>query len=199
MNVSFSHFIDFCLAHGRERVRIVREIRAGQDSRFDLYAPLRRALIDVHAEHKPIETVEAMAATRVDPIEHRHFKVVVAGYRKFMKRTPGVWFEPPMRDYPIGPVVVRVDPELGLRFGGSAHVLKMYLRATPIERLRVELATTLLQMSLGEVWPGVVWSVLDARRGRFHDYKPATIPVTKANVALLHSEACAFGSLWTNV
>lgn len=55
-----------------------------------------------------------------------------------------------------------------------------------------------MQMAMSVTWPGTTFSVLDVRRGRFHAYKPASIHITKANVALLQAEAAAFGSLWTS-
>jgi len=205
MNVSISHFVDFCLANGRERVRLVQEIRRGQDNRFDLYAPLRRALVDHHAQVPTSVPLAGFAESRTDPYERKHFGPVVNGHMRFLKRQGEMqWFEPAMRDFPLGPspfgpTVVRVDPELGLMIGGRPHMLKLYLRQGALERLRTELLTTLMQMSMQTVWPGVVFAVLDARRGRFHPYKMAPIATTKDHIALLHAEAAAFGSLWTNV
>jgi hypothetical protein len=200
VNVSLSHFIDFCLANGRERVRLVREIRHGKDSRFDLYAPLRRALVDYHVEGPTKAPLSAFAESRADFHERRHFGPAVNGYLRFLKRQGEMqWFEPAMRDYPLGPAVVRVDPELGLMIEGRPHMLKLYLRQSAPERLRTELLTTLMQMSMQTVWPGTTFAVLDARRGRFHPYKMATVATTKDHIALLHAEAAAFGSLWTNV
>lgn len=198
-SVGLSAFVDFCLAHGRERVRIVREIRDGADSKFDLYAPLRRAIVDMHAEQKVLDPTVLDQVRLASPSEHRHFPPCIAGHKKFLAKNSGlVWFEPPLRDYPIGPIAVRIDPEIGLIIDRKPHVLKMYLRRTTVEKLRVELLTTLMEMAMRATWPSTTFGVLDVRRGRFHAYKPASIPNTKANVVLGHAEAAAFGSLWTS-
>jgi hypothetical protein len=104
------------------------------------------------------------------------------------------WFEPPMRDYPLGPISVRVNPEIGLLIDGRPHAIKLYFRGDPLSPQRIVVVNQLLANALSTTWPGTVFSVLDVRRARLYPYRP------KSEVGLLlKAEAASLSTLYSAI
>lgn len=171
--VPLSFFVDFMLMAGTGRIHAARTFKkTGDTSSF--YQPLVDVLVGAHSEELPVrETLDAFIATRTEERERRMFTTAARSYVGFLERyrkpdgdSNVTWFEPPMRDYPIGPAVVRVNPEVGLLIAGRPHVLKLYFRGDPINPQQVAITTTLLANALQTTWPGTVFGVLDVRRSR---------------------------------
>lgn len=196
--VPLSLFVDFMLMAGTGRIAHVRNFKkAGDVPSF--YQPFVDALVSAHAEERSMrEALDTFVFGREEERERRMFTAAERGYLAFLDRyrkpdgTSGVmWFEPPMRDYPIGPLVVRVAPEVGLLIAGRPHVVKLYFRGDPINPQQVALSTSLLSDALSTTWPGVVFSVLDVRRGRLFVSRQHADLTT-----LMKAEAATFSTLY---
>jgi hypothetical protein len=95
-----------------------------------------------------------------------------------------------MRDYPLGPISVRVNPEIGLLINGRPHAIKLYFRGEPIDPQRIVIVNQLLASAFCAAWPGVVFSTLDVRRARLYPYKP-----NSKGGALLRAESLSISHL----
>lgn len=191
-SVSISYFVDFVLTSGTGKLTSVKQLKQGKDERFsDFYRPVREAIVDMHEKGLGDAYLDALIVWLVDPREKRIFPKVVDGYKKFLRQGKVTWFEPPMRDYPLGPISVRVNPEVGLLIDGRPHVLKLYFRGDPVSPQRVMVVNQLLASAFGSIWPGTVFSVLDVRRAKLYPCRP------KSEVSyLLQAEAVSLSSLY---
>lgn len=192
-NISLDNFVDYCLTTGPGRVSLVRQLKQGEDERFsDFYRPLRDAIVDMHTKGEdPHDALDQALARRSDPRERRLFPKAIHGYRRFLQTDKMVWFEPPMRDYPLGPIGVRAAPEVGLLIGGRPHAIKLYFRGDELPPERAMLTNQILSSALGATWPGTVFATLDVRRAKLVPYRPKF-----ELMALLRAEATGLSHLW---
>jgi len=194
-SISLSYFVDFVLTSGTGKLTSVKQLKQGRDERFsDFYRPVREAIVDMHTKGLDTIVLDDLLSSLVDPRERRIFPKVVNGYRKFLRQGKMTWFEPPMRDYPLGPLSVRVNPEIGLLIDGRPHAIKLYFRGDPLSPQRILVVNQLLANALSTTWPGTVFSVLDVRRARLYPYRP------KSEVGLLlKAEAASLSTLYSAI
>ena len=194
-SISLSYFVDFVLTSGTGKLTSVKQLKQGRDERFsDFYRPVREAIVDMHQKGLDTLVLDDLMSSLVDPRERRIFPKVVNGYRKFLRQGKMTWFEPPMRDYPLGPLSVRVNPEIGLLIDGRPHAIKLYFRGDPLSPQRIVVVNQLLANALSTTWPGTVFSVLDVRRARLYPYRP------KSEVGLLlKAEAASLSTLYSAI
>lgn len=191
MLVPMNQFVDFVFTAGPSRVRAVRSFKEGAKLFVDFYKPIRERIVNAHEKGLDVhESLSDFLAERVDPREKRIFPKIAQGYRKFLRGSKVTWFEPPLRDYPIGPLSVRVSPELGLLMGDKPYMTAMYFRGDPLSPQRVMVINELMGMAFAATWPGVTFSVLDVRRGRIFPHRPKS-----EIVSLLRAEAACFANL----
>lgn len=194
-SISLSYFVDFVLTSGTGKLTSVKQLKQGKDERFtDFYRPVREAIVDMHEKGLDTGVLDDLLTSLVDPREKRIFPKVVSGYRKFLRQAKVTWFEPPMRDFPLGPISVRVNPEVGLLIDGRPHAIKLYFRGDPLSPQRVMVVNQLLSNALGSTWPGTVFSVLDVRRAKLYPYRPKT-----EVVHLLRAEAASLSTLYAAI
>jgi len=194
-SISLSYFVDFVLTSGTGRLTSVKQLKEGRDERFsDFYRPVREAVVDMHQKGLDTAALDDLLTSLVDPREKRIFPKIVGGYKKFLRQGRMTWFEPPSRDYSLGPLSVRVNPELGLLIDGRPHAIKLYFRGDPLSPQRTLFVNQLLANAMATTWPGTVFAVLDVRRAKLYPYRP------KSEVGLLLSaEAASLSQLYATV
>ncbi len=171
--ITMSQFVDYVLTSGTSRLTAVERILQGVDDKSpDFYAPVRKTIVDMHTKGDDDAVLDSLLASLVDSRERIIFPKVVNGYKKFLRQGEMTWFEPPMRDYPLGSLTLRAAPELGLTIAGRPHVIKLYFRGEPIDPQRIVIVNQVLASAFCAAWPGVVFSTLDVRRARLYPYKP---------------------------
>ena len=190
-SISFTYFVDFMMSSGTGRITSARNIQRGPDERYsDFYKPAREAIVDMHRKGLDTRVLVDFLATLQDPREKRLFPKVMVGYGKFLRRQSRVtWFEPPLTDLAIGGMSVRVNPELGLLLNGEPHAIKLYFRGEPLSPLRASFANEIMADALQDVWPKMVFAVLDVRRARLFPFeeRPDVGRLVRAEAASLAS------------
>lgn len=192
-SIQMGTFVDFVLTSGTGKLTAVKQLKQGRDERFsDFYRPVREAIVDMHTKGLDTIVLDDLVSSLFDPRERRLFPKVVNGYKKFLRQSRMTWFEPPMRDYQLGPMCVRVAPEVGLLIDGRPHAIKLYFRGDPLSPQRILVSNQLLANALGTTWPGTAFATLDVRRAHLYAHRP------KGEVGLLlKAEAASFSSLWS--
>lgn len=189
--IPFNAFLEFLSTPGLPRVKLTKSLREAP-FRTDFYQPVVDAIRDLHTNERGAgdELLDAFLAARTDPKEQTVFPRVVKGYRRFLAANKASWFEPPSRDYPLGPINVVVDPEVGLLLNGRPHVLKLYMGRELPTLDQISAVTTLLTRALSTTWPGTEMCLLDVRRAKLHVHK-----ADERTGVLLTAEAQSLGSL----
>jgi hypothetical protein len=195
--VSLTTFVDFVSRSGTPKITVVRRFKHGAAYRpaFDFYKALRDAIVQVHAHGKPKKTLDDLVAALADPRKVEAYAAVVRGHKRFMRRHPARWFDPPRGSWVEGGLVVHVNPELGLEIEKVRHVVKLYFKADKLPKRDVATITRLMEKALGVPGSGTVFAVLDVRRG--------ALQVPRGSVpgidALLSSEAASFAAILASV
>ena len=179
--ITMSQFVDYVLTSGTSKLTAAKRIvsQGADEQASDFYRPIREAIGDMHRAGLDTVVLDDLLASLVDKREQLLFFKVASGYKKFLQQGKMIWFEPPMRNYSLGSIDIRIAPELGLLIDGRPYVVKLYFRGEPIDPQRVVITNQLLTNALSTTWPGTVFSVLDVRRARLHGYRP------KSEVGLL--------------
>jgi hypothetical protein len=195
--VSLTTFVDFVSKSGTPKITVVRHFKHGAAYRpaFDFYKPLRDAIVQIHAHGKPRKTLDDLVAGLADPRKMEAYAAVVRGYKKFMRRHPARWFDPPKLRWLEGGLVVHVNPELGLEMKQVRHVVKLYFKAEKLPKRNVTMITRLMEKALGEPGSRTAFAVLDVRRGQLHVQR-GWVPGIDA---LLSSEAASFAAILASV
>jgi hypothetical protein len=188
-SIPMSTFVDFMLVAGTSRLAAARQLK-NDEPPTDFYKPAREAIVDMHEKGVGADVLDELVVGQRTPRDLRVFPRVIGGYRKFLRSGTMTWFEPPMRDWPLGPLAVRIAPELGLMIGGRPHAIQLYFRAEPPVADYIRLTTSALNGALARTWPGTVFALLDVRRARLYPHRP-----DKDVGPLLRAEAAALSRL----
>lgn len=186
-------FIDFVVATPGSKVGEVRDARKLYSREYnpaiqDPYGELREAILSMHREGRPtssLRTVLAGATDRMRP----HWEACVDGYSRWVGHKKLVLLPNPKPvKWTSGDLNVRVNPELGMSVNGEPHLIKLYLKADKISKVRIYSVLHLLQQTFPT--RGTI-GILDVRRGKLF-----TPPVPASIGPLLHGEAAAFVEIW---
>jgi hypothetical protein len=195
--VSLTTFVDFVSKSGTPKITVVRRFKRGEPYRpaFDFYKPVREAIVGVHKRGRPGKTLDALLEGATDLRKLEPYRAVVRGHRKFMRKHPAGWFDPPKGSWSRGGIVVHVNPELGLEIRRVRYVVKLYFKAEKLPKKDVLTITRLMETALAEEGSRERFAVLDVRRGTLH----ASTASAPGIDALLESEAAAFAAILQSV
>lgn len=87
---------------------------------------------------------------------------------------------------------VRINPELHLAINGEAHLYKLYFKADPLSKAKVDSIIALLKAALPNVPNIAHYGVFDAR----HNKKIKVANPNQSLLVLLRAEADSFLSIW---
>lgn len=198
-DISLTDFVDFVTRTGNPRLTRVRQVRGrGQyHPAFDFWRALRQAIVRFHKDgSKDFDILERAVHAQTDPRKQVLFAQAAQSYRRFVEKKRIHWFDPPKDAWQADGLVVRVNPELGLRFDGTSYVVKLYFREEELTRQKIETILLLMEETLRESCPnGERFAILDVRNGNFITSGEANTQL----VPLLQSEAVAFMSIWQSL
>lgn len=195
--ISLTDFIDVVAKSGRPKATKVRQVkeRPEYEPAFDFYKPMREHLESLHKRGRPRSELGLILSTLTDPKKLRSYPAVIGGYEKWWGRKKLDWFSPPRGTYSSGGFDIIVNPELGLGFDQSKHVVKLFFKPEELSAFKAEIIVDLMEFQLRSMSDAETYfSVLDIRRGKLFSrgpHVPTSIPIVNAEVAYM-------ASLWNN-
>jgi len=199
IEITLTQFVDFVLKSGSPKLTVVRHVKKqhgeGYSPQTDFYKPIRDALVELHRAGQPLTTLEQVLRGLTDKKKQTAYPVLVRGYKKFAARRALEWFGPPRKAWVVDDLSVSLNPELGLKIGGSPHLVKLYFKDGEPGKRQVEAMLHLLQSELRPKTGGVRVGLLDVRRGKLilpTDYDPAYL-------TLMEGEARSFASIYRSL
>lgn len=124
------------------------------------------------------------------------YPAILNGHTKWWGIKKLTWFSPARTMFSNHGVDVSVNPELGLKINSKPHVIKLYFKAEPLTKNRLDVILHLMDAALTSTSPkGAVMAVLEVRRSKLH---VPTI-VIPSLAAVLSAELAYVAALWPNV
>jgi hypothetical protein len=197
-NLSLTDLVDVVSKAGTPKATKVSEVknRKPYQPATDFYKPFRDGIIGIHEAGKDRTSLGDLQKSLTDPKKITNYPEAINGYRKWWGKKTISWFEPPRNSYGHAGVDVAINPELGLVVDGSRHVVKLYLKAEPLTKLRVDLITVLMEVALRQkCQPGDSLALLDVRQSKLFTVS-AQIKPTKA---VVDAELAYIAALWPSV
>jgi hypothetical protein len=161
----------------------------------DVDAATWEAIIEVHQQALGKRHL-ASAATAAQGNRIGAYSQLAKDYAGWWGRKSLTWSEPPRGVWgPRGSEFdVTVNPELGLNIDGSTHALKLYFKADPLSKNRINIITHLMHKVFAPTNPETQFSVLDIRRRRLYTINPPA-----GLDAILAAEIAYIEKLWPHV
>lgn len=200
IEISLTDFISFVNKSGHAKLTFVKSIknRDEYEPYKDFYKPIREAIQNMHKKCLEKDVLDELLESLTDEKKKTNYPSVIAGYKKFLKKTKYEWFNPPRKDWKIDNLVISLNPELGLekkkRNGESIfYVIKLHFKEDNIKKLQIQQIITLMEMQLRSKveYPEVRFCVLDVRRGKLLDYE-----ANEEDIVLFETEAYGFAKMW---
>lgn len=195
LNVSFTDYIDFLRKAGMPRLTKVQNLidRPPYHPGFDFYKSLREVIVTHLRNGKDKKYLYSFLGAVSDVKKINRYNSLVKGYFKFLGRKKSNWFEPPAPFWTYKDLDVKINPELGLEFGGSKYLIKLYFKEEPLLKKDVQISLNMMAQTLCTgIYTGHTCALLDVERGKLHYAKA---PDPRINV-LIEGEAESFLRIW---
>lgn len=195
ITISLTDFIDFVNKSGGSKMTKVKQVksRGKYHPASDFYRILRERIIDVHRNENSKNYLDALVGELSDDKKIKNYPASIMGYKKFWGRKTITWFDPPFSHWKLGDLDIKVNPEIGIKYGGIQFVIKLYFNADKITKDKISQILALMESQLRpEVDKEVVFGVLDVRNSRLHENIYGDITM----LPLLEGEARSFETIW---
>lgn len=198
IEISLTDFVDFVCKSGSTKLTKVKQIKSrGEYSpATDFYRGLRNGIVELHENNKDKKALKSIITIGLDPKKQKNYLDAINGYKTFWGKKIITWFYPPSNYWVIGDLGIKVNPELGLIFGGLKYVVKLYLKSDKLTKERVTQILTLMEKQLRkEVEVNTKFAVLDVKSGKIFIKEDNDITLTP----LLEGEAKSFETIWNGL
>ncbi len=138
---------------------------------------------------EPLDLYKALQ--KLNPKKYLNYKAAVEGYEKFFGSNNPIWFEPISKDWEHGELLIKVNPDMGLRINGEKHLVKLYFSQEKLSVESLAVIFELMRASLNEP-PGAKISLLKVRDSRLLTMGESDPRM----IILLKKEAEYFVELW---
>ena len=194
IKVSLTDFSEFVLKAGAKKQTKVKQIvnRPKYEPQFDFWKKLRERIIALHKADKPTKELLDIIHELTDDKKKKVYPGIISGYVKFIGRKKLTWFAPPKSEWLHEDLAIRLNPEIGLEFGGKKHVIKLHLNKSEMTKNEADIILTLMRDELQDKCEDAIFCLLDVKSNKlYHSDKIKTdlLPV-------LQGEASSFTSIW---
>ena len=178
--LSLTTFVDIVAASGTSKA--TKAIRALKDDEYhpakDFYKQLRERIIDLHQNDKDKKYLRRLMFQVTDRKKINHYSTLIDQYSKWIGNKKMKWFNPPQGEYGTKDLIIRVNPELGLKIKGKDYVIKLYFKSDSLSKNKADIILGILEGTLNS---HEIMAVLDIRKGKL--FVPTIkIPMLKETV-----------------
>lgn len=197
-SLSLTDLVDVVSKAGTPKATKVAAIknRKGYSPATDFYKPMRDGIIEIHQKGWDKKALGDLQKSLMDPKKMTNYPGAIDGYRRWWGKKNINWFNPPRNTYGHAGIDVAINPELGLEIDGKRHIVKLYLKAEPLTKLRVNLITVLMEVSLRSVCKDDdLLAILDVRQAKLFTVDTSIKPIK----AVVDAELAYIAALWPSV
>lgn len=198
INISLTDFIDFVNKSGGAKMTKVRQVKYRSDYHpaSDFYKALREEIIDIHKNNLSKNNLDKLIDKLTDSKKKTNYPISISGYKKFWGKKQIEWFDPPFSHWKVNDLDIKINPELGLEFGGKFYVVKLFLKAEKISKDKLSQILSLMENQLRkETDEEVIFCVLDVKNAKLYENEKGDITF----LPLLEGEAKSFETIWNGI
>lgn len=196
--ITLTDLIEVVTKSGSPKATKVSQLknRASYDPATDFYKALREGLVALHKKNGTKADLANLTKGLSDLKKAANYPPMVAGYKKWWGNKSLEWFTPPTETYTSAGIDVAINPELGLKISGQAHVIKLYLKTDSLTKTKADLIVSLMNHVLvASQAPETHFSVLDVRNSKIFTHLAAG----KNFKPMVDAELSYIASLWPHV
>lgn len=198
IKISLTDFIDFVSKKGSTKLTQVKKVKERKDYHpaKDYYKYVREGIISIHEASGDKEEFEALIKNTPDIRKKENFEKAIKGYTKYLGKKPVSWVEPPFRHWNSGNLDVKLNPEVGLKYDGTKHFIKLYFKGEALSKTKVSQILSLMESELRvKVKRDDLFCVLDVRTGKLFCNEKKDISL----LPLLKGEVMSFETIWNSI
>ncbi|MDM1349906.1 hypothetical protein [Myroides marinus] len=198
IQISLTDFIDFVSKAGTTKFTKVKEVknRPPYHPAFDFWKPLRERIIEVHKENVDKSEIDDVLGLLTDKNKIELYPNIIKQYKSFLGRKKVEWFEPPFQDWKLGDLRIKINPEIGLFIGDIPYVIKLYFKAEPLSKAKVDMILLMMESNLKkDEYEDAVFAVLDINKKRLYE----KTSLKDEHLFLLEGEAMNFIKIWESI
>ncbi len=192
--IFMKEFSDIAVSAGTQKIsKIKREKNKSAYHPYqDYYKQIREAIISAHSKDFGIKHVRKVANECPNLNKKTNYVLISKNYISWLGKKSAEWFVPPRGTYKHSLSEIVLNPEIGLRFNGDDHVVKLYFSEDKLSQNRANYMIYLMQEVFTEE---NVYHVLDIRRKKLFS--------ATGNPSLFHvsidSEIASLETAWESV
>ena len=134
----------------------------------DFYSVLRTKLISILRNKKPLTELNGILKNQ-KPIRQNHYEILINQIQNYFKDKRYTWIEPPKNIIEYSGLLLKVNPEIGLKLSNRTLFIKMYLKQPLISNSKIKVMQKIMQDTLKDLYPDARVAILDIRRGILHE------------------------------
>jgi hypothetical protein len=168
--ISLTDFVDVVSRVGMQKITKISEIKHREPyaPQTDYWKQLREHIVENHSRGG--NRANLLSANQITHNQDKqiNYSAALDGYRTFWGRKNLSWFQPPTLLWNCNGLDVSLNPELGLIINNSFHVIKLYFKADPLSKAKVDLILFLMHQALPQTIQGeaITYGILDVRRAK---------------------------------
>lgn len=196
--ISLADFVDIVSKSGTPKATKVAQVknRPPYNPATDFYKQLRDKIIDTHLNNRDkqylIDSIEALPNLK----KAAHYQAILNGYTTWWGKKKLEWFSPPSDVFSYNNIDVNVNPELGIISNGHPYIIKLYLKADPLTKNRIDIVTYLMEVCLRQHCSSKeIMAIFDVRNSKLIT---SSVIISSLN-ATLKAELAYIEALWPNV
>ncbi len=170
--IIYEWFANFVTEKPQKRKKYVSKIVNKDPYVFykDFYLTLRTKLISLIKNNQSLVDLKDILK-KLNPKKHIHYEILINQIQDFMQGINYTWVEPPKNIIEYSELLLKVNPEIGLKINEKILFIKMYFKQEPIDKAKVKVMQKIMQDSLMNEFPYAEVAILDIRRGILHQIK----------------------------
>lgn len=198
VQISLTDFIEFVSKVGTTKFTKVKEIkkRPPYHPAFDFWKLLREKIVEVHKEKIDKNTLDDILDVLTDKNKKELYPNIIKQYKSFLGRKKVEWIDPPFQDWKMEDLRIKINPEIGLFINDKPFIIKLYFKAEPLSKAKVDMILLMMEKSLknGD-YEDAVFAVLDINKKKLYEKSS----LTEEHLFLLEGEALNFLRIWESI
>ncbi len=178
--LSLTTFVDIISASGIPKSTKTRNAlkQTNYHPAKDYYKQVRERIISLHENNKTKQYLSSLNHSLNNENKRNNYAEIISQYIKWMGNKKFKWFDPPYGIYKKDKILIRVNPELGLKINDEKHAIKLYFKSDKLSKAKADIIMGIMDECLQTK---DIMSVLDIRRGKL--FVPTKhIPMLKQTV-----------------